>query len=248
MILYPAIDLKEGAVVRLARGAMEAATKYADDPAAQARSFADAGAEWLHVVDLDGAISGKPVNNPAVAAILAAVTIPVQLGGGIRTMERAAGFIEQGAARIVLGTAALKDPDFVRQACREYPGKVAIGLDARNGKVAVEGWAETSDIDVTDLARKFEDAGVAALIHTDIERDGMLSGVNVEATAALARAVRIPVIASGGVASLDDLRALKAAKAGIAGVISGRALYDGRLDLRQALALLREPAVSGARN
>lgn len=244
MILYPAIDLKEGAVVRLARGEMEAATKYADDPAAQAQSFAEAGAEWLHVVDLDGAISGRPVNKPAVAAILTAVKIPVQLGGGIRTMARASGFIEQGASRIVLGTAALKDPDFVREACRAFPGKVAIGLDARNGKVAVEGWAETSDIDVTDLARKFEDAGVAALIHTDIERDGMLSGVNVEATAALARAVRIPVIASGGVASLDDLRALKAARAGIAGVISGRALYDGRLDLRAALALLREPGAT----
>ena len=241
MILYPAIDLKDGAVVRLARGEMEAATKYADDPAAQARRFADAGAEWLHVVDLDGAISGKPVNRSAVAAILAAVTIPVQLGGGIRTMERAGEFIEQGASRIVLGTAALKDPDFVREACRAFPDRVAIGLDARNGKVAVEGWAETSDIDVTDLARKFEDAGVAAVIHTDIERDGMLSGVNVEATASLARAVRIPVIASGGVASLDDLRALKEANAGIAGVISGRALYDGRLDLRAALALLREP-------
>ena len=241
MILYPAIDLKDGAVVRLARGEMEAATKYADDPAAQARRFADAGAEWLHVVDLDGAISGKPVNRSAVAAILAAVTIPVQLGGGIRTMERAGEFIEQGASRIVLGTAALKDPDFVREACRAFPDRVAIGLDARNGKVAVEGWAETSDIEVTDLARKFEDEGVAALIHTDIERDGMLSGVNVEATASLARAVRIPVIASGGVASLDDLRALKEANAGIAGVISGRALYDGRLDLRAALALLREP-------
>lgn len=241
MILYPAIDLKDGAVVRLARGSMEAATKYGDDPAAQARAFAEAGAEWLHVVDLDGAVSGKPVNRPAVAAILAAVKIPVQFGGGIRAMDRAADFIERGAARIVLGTAALKDPDFVREACRAFPGKVAIGLDARNGKVAVEGWAETSDMEVTELARKFEDEGVAALIHTDIDRDGMLSGVNVGATASLARAVKMPVIASGGVASLDDLRALKEAKAGIAGVISGRALYDGRLDLRAALALLREP-------
>lgn len=244
MILYPAIDLKDGAVVRLARGAMAAATKYADDPAAQARTFADAGAEWLHVVDLDGAISGRAVNGAAVEAILAAVDIPVQLGGGIRTMERAAGWLEKGAARIVLGTAALKAPDFVRQACREFAGRIAIGLDARGGKVAVEGWAETSDMDVTDLARRFEGEGVAALIHTDIERDGMLSGVNVAATAALARAVGIPVIASGGVASLEDLRALGKADAGIAGVISGRALYDGRLDLRAALALLREPGAT----
>lgn len=240
MILYPAIDLKDGAVVRLARGAMDAATKYSDDPAAQAASFAAAGAQWLHVVDLDGAISGRAVNAEAVDAILGAVRIPVQLGGGIRTIERAAGWIEKGVARIVLGTAALKDPDFVRQACKAFPGKVAIGLDARNGKVAVEGWAETSDIAVADLARRFEDVGVEAVIHTDIDRDGMLSGVNVEATAALARAVKLPVIASGGVASLDDLRALKQVKAGIAGVISGRALYDGRLDLRAALALLTE--------
>jgi phosphoribosylformimino-5-aminoimidazole carboxamide ribotide isomerase len=241
VILYPAIDLKDGAVVRLARGAMSEATKYADDPAAQARAFAEAGAQWLHVVDLDGAISGRPVNGEAVAAILEAVAIPVQLGGGIRSMERAASWLEQGAARIVLGTAALKAPGFVREACRAFAGRVAIGLDARGGKVAVEGWAETSDLTVIDLARTFEDAGVAALIHTDIERDGMLTGVNVAATAALARSVSVPVIASGGVASLADLRALKLADAGIAGVISGRALYDGRLDLRAALALLAEP-------
>jgi len=240
VILYPAIDLKDGAVVRLARGAMEAATKYADDPAAQARSFAAAGAEWLHVVDLDGAVSGRPVNASAVAAILSAVKIPVQLGGGIRSMERAESWLEQGAARIVLGTAALKAPDFVRAACRAFPGRIAIGLDARAGKVAVEGWAETGDVTVTELAKRFENEGAAALIHTDIERDGMLSGVNVAATAALARAVKVPVIASGGVASLDDLRALMAANAGIAGVISGRALYDGRLGLGEALALLRE--------
>lgn len=238
MILYPAIDLKEGTVVRLKRGDMEAATRYSDDPAAQAREFADAGAEWLHVVDLDGAISGREVNGKAVAAILDAVDIPLQLGGGIRTMDRAARWIEAGIARIVLGTAALKDPVFVREACRKFEDRVAIGLDARAGKVAVEGWAETSDMRVEDLAKSFEDAGVAALIHTDIERDGMLAGVNVEATAALARAVSIPVIASGGVASLDDLRALAKADAPIAGVISGRALYDGRLDLAAALALL----------
>jgi len=240
VILYPAIDLKEGAVVRLKRGEIDAATRYADDPAAQAQSFAAAGAQWLHVVDLDGAISGATVNSAAVAAILAAVSIPVQLGGGIREMDRAARWIEAGAARIVLGTAALKDPDFVRAACRAFPDRVAIGLDGRGGRVAVEGWAETSDMTVSDLAKGFEDAGAAALIHTDIERDGMLAGVNVEATAALARSVRVPVIASGGVASLDDLRALKAADAPIAGVISGRAIYDGRLDLKEALALLAE--------
>ncbi|MEX0808860.1 MAG: 1-(5-phosphoribosyl)-5-[(5-phosphoribosylamino)methylideneamino]imidazole-4-carboxamide isomerase [Dongiaceae bacterium] len=240
MILYPAIDLKEGAVVRLKRGAMDAATLYRDDPAAQARDFADAGAAWLHVVDLDGAISGRAVNGVAVDAILAAVSIPVQLGGGIRDMTRAEAWIARGVARLVLGTAALKDPDFVRAACREFPGKVAIGIDARDGKVAVEGWAETSDMNVADLAKRFEDAGAAALIHTDIERDGMLSGVNVAATAELARATTLPVIASGGVASLDDLRALKAADAPIAGVISGRALYDGRLDLGAALALLKD--------
>jgi phosphoribosylformimino-5-aminoimidazole carboxamide ribotide isomerase len=239
VILYPAIDLKEGAVVRLKRGAMDAATVYRDDPAAQAHDFAAAGAQWLHVVDLDGAISGRAVNGEAVDAILAAVSIPVQLGGGIRDMAQAEAWIARGVARLVLGTAALKDPDFVREACREFPGRIAIGIDARAGKVAVEGWAETSDMTVADLAKRFEDAGAAALIHTDIERDGMLSGVNVAATADLARATRLPVIASGGVASLDDLRALKAADAGIAGVISGRALYDGRLDLGAALALLK---------
>ena len=239
MILYPAIDLKEGAVVRLKRGAMDAATVYRDDPAAQARDFAEAGAEWLHVVDLDGAISGRAVNGEAVDAILAAVTIPVQLGGGIRDMGAADAWFARGVTRVVLGTAALKDPDFVRDACRAYPGQIAIGIDARDGKVAVEGWAETSDIDVAELARRFEDAGAAALIHTDIERDGMLSGVNVAATADLARATRLPVIASGGVASIEDLRALKLADAPIAGVISGRALYDGRLALAAALALLK---------
>ncbi|MEX2296883.1 MAG: 1-(5-phosphoribosyl)-5-[(5-phosphoribosylamino)methylideneamino]imidazole-4-carboxamide isomerase [Dongiaceae bacterium] len=238
MILYPAIDLKEGAVVRLKRGDMDAATVYRDDPAAQARDFANAGAQWLHVVDLDGAISGRAVNGAAVDAILTAVSIPVQLGGGIRDMARAEAWIARGVARLVLGTAALKAPDFVREACREFPGKVAIGIDARDGKVAIEGWAETSDMNVADLAKRFEDEGAAALIHTDIERDGMLSGVNVAATAALARATRLPVIASGGVASLEDLRALKSADAPIAGVISGRALYDGRLDLGAALALL----------
>ncbi|MEX1108571.1 MAG: HisA/HisF-related TIM barrel protein, partial [Dongiaceae bacterium] len=185
-----------------------------------------------------GAISGRAVNGAAVDAILTAVSIPVQLGGGIRDMARAEAWIARGVARLVLGTAALKAPDFVREACREFPGKVAIGIDARDGKVAIEGWAETSDMNVADLAKRFEDEGAAALIHTDIERDGMLSGVNVAATAALARATRLPVIASGGVASLEDLRALKSADAPIAGVISGRALYDGRLDLGAALALL----------
>lgn len=239
MILFPAIDLKDGACVRLAQGDMDRATVYATDPAAQARSFASLGFAWLHVVDLNGAFAGRAVNGAAVDAVLAATDMQVQLGGGIRDMAAIEHWLGGGVARVVLGTAALRDPDLVRAACKRFPGQIAVGIDARGGRVAVEGWAEQSDTDVVDLARQFEDAGVAALIHTDIDRDGVMAGPNVAATAALADAVTTPVIASGGVSSLADLRALKAEEArGIAGVISGRALYDGRLDPKTALALL----------
>ena len=238
LTIYPAIDLKGGQVVRLKRGEMDQATVYAEDPGAQAEVFADAGFGWIHVVDLDGAFAGRPANAEAVRAILAAVPgIPVQLGGGIRDLHTAESWLAEGVARIILGSAAVKNPDFARRACQLFPGRVALGIDARDGMVATEGWAETSDIEATDLARRFEDAGAAAVIYTDIARDGMLSGVNVEATAALARAVRIPVIASGGVASLEDLRLLHGAK-GIEGVIIGRALYDGRMDPTEALELV----------
>jgi phosphoribosylformimino-5-aminoimidazole carboxamide ribotide isomerase len=237
MILYPAIDLKDGQCVRLLRGDMEAATVFGDDPAAQARAFAAAGCRWLHLVDLNGAFAGHPVNEAAVEAILAAVDIPAQLGGGIRDMATIERWLDRGLARVILGTVAVRDPELVRNAARAFPGRVAVGIDARDGRVAVAGWAEETDIDATDLARRFEDAGVAALIYTDIDRDGALQGPNVAATAALARAVRIPVIASGGVSELDDLRALKQTGV-IEGVISGRALYEGRLDLGEALALL----------
>ena len=240
MILYPAIDLKDGQCVRLLRGDMDAATVYNDDPAAQARAFADAGCEWLHVVDLNGAIEGRPANGPAVEAILGAIDIPVQLGGGIRDLDTVAMWLEKGISRVILGTVALREPDVVRDACRKFPGRVAVGIDARGGKVAVEGWVETSEMTVIDLTRQFEDAGVAAVIYTDIDRDGALTGVNVDATAELARTTSIPVIASGGVASLDDLRALISSGAPFEGVISGRALYDGRLDLNEALELLRD--------
>jgi len=240
VILYPAIDLKGGQCVRLLRGEMSAATVYNEDPAAQARSFVAAGCRWLHVVDLDGAFAGKPMNAAAVAAIIAAARVPVQLGGGIRDRATIERWLKQGVTRVVLGTAALRDPDLVKAACRAYPGKVAVGIDARHGRVAVEGWAKSSDMMALDLALAFEDAGVAAIIYTDIERDGALSGVDAEATAALARRLTTPVIASGGVAGLADLAALKAHEtAGIAGVICGRALYDGRLDLGRALALLQ---------
>jgi phosphoribosylformimino-5-aminoimidazole carboxamide ribotide isomerase len=237
MILYPAIDLKDGQCVRLLRGDMEAATVFGDDPAAQARAFAAAGCRWLHLVDLNGAFAGHPVNEAAVEAILAAVDIPAQLGGGIRDMATIERWLDRGLARVILGTVAVRDPELVRNAARAFPGRVAVGIDARGGRVAVAGWAEETDLDATDLARRFEDAGVAALIYTDIDRDGALQGPNVAATAALARAVSIPVIASGGVSALDDLRVL-AATGVIEGVISGRALYEGRLDLREALALL----------
>lgn len=239
MILFPAIDLKDGACVRLLRGEMDKATVFGTDPGAQARTFADAGCAWIHVVDLNGAFAGRPVNAAAVEAILAAVDVPVQLGGGIRDLATVGMWLDKGVRRVILGTVALRDPDLVKEACRLHPGRIAVGIDARGGYVAVEGWAETSSITALDLALKFEDAGVAAIIYTDIERDGALAGPNVEATAALARRIRTPVIASGGVSSLDDLRALKAvADSGIAGVISGRALYDGRIDLREALRVL----------
>ena len=239
MILFPAIDLKDGQCVRLLHGDMDKATVYADDPAAQARAFADAGCDWLHLVDLNGAIEGRPVNAGAVEAILDAIDIPVQLGGGIRDMDNIALWLDKGIKRVILGTLALREPDVVIEACKAFPGRIAVGIDARGGKVAVEGWVETADITVTDLAARFEDAGVAAIIYTDIDRDGALTGVNVEATAALARATSIPVIASGGVASVDDLTALQATGAPLEGVISGRALYDGRLDLAEALKVLK---------
>jgi phosphoribosylformimino-5-aminoimidazole carboxamide ribotide isomerase len=239
MILYPAIDLKDGACVRLVRGEMNAATVFNTDPAAQAGAFAAAGCQWIHVVDLNGAFAGHPVNGQAVVAILAAVDIPVQLGGGIRQMATIERWLGLGVTRIILGTAALRDPVLVKDACARFPGRVAVGIDARGGRVAVDGWAETSDVQAVDLALKFEDAGAAAIIYTDIDRDGRLVGPNVEATAALAERLTTPVIASGGVASLDDLKALKArAASGIAGVICGRALYDGRIGLRAAQAVL----------
>lgn len=238
LTLYPAIDLKEGRCVRLRRGEMADATIYADDPAAQASSFASAGCRWLHVVDLDGAFAGKSINITAVRAILAAVSIPVQLGGGIRDMAAIEAWLEAGIARVILGSAAAKNPALVHDACRAHPGRVAIGIDARDGHVATEGWAETSAMTALELARRFEDAGAAALIYTDIARDGMLQGLNLEQTLELARAVTTPVIASGGVAGMADLDALLPHADTLDGVIVGRALYDGRLSLAEALARL----------
>ena len=238
MILFPAIDLKDGACVRLVRGEMDAATVFNDDPAAQARAFAAAGCRWLHLVDLDGAFAGRAVNGAAVEAILAAVSIPAQLGGGIRDMGGIESWLARGVARVILGTAAVRDPALVREAARAFPDRVAVGIDARGGRVAVAGWAETTDIDALDLARRLEDAGIAAIVYTDIDRDGAMAGPNVAATAALARAVSIPVIASGGVSSLDDLRRLRDCGAPLAGVISGRAIYDGRIDPATAQRLL----------
>ena len=238
MILYPAIDLKDGQCVRLVRGDMAQATVFNTDPAAQARAFAAQGFSWIHVVDLNGAFTGASVNAAAVKAVLRAVQMNIQLGGGIRTLANIESWLGHGIARVVLGTVALRDPDLVRAACRRWPGKIAVGIDARGGRVAVQGWAEATDVAVLDLAKRFEDSGVACIIYTDIDRDGVLEGVNVDSTAALANAVRIPIIASGGVAGIDDIRRLKQAKAQIAGVIAGRAIYDGRLDPKEALALL----------
>ena len=238
MILYPAIDLKDGQCVRLLKGDMGKATVFGDDPAAQALAFQNAGCRWLHLVDLNGAFAGAPVNGAAVEAILAATTVPAQLGGGIRDMATIEAWLAKGLARVILGTVAVENPDLVREAARAFPGKIAIGIDARQGRVATKGWATQTDVMATDLARRFEDAGVAALIYTDIDRDGAMQGPNIPATEALAHAVAIPVIASGGVSSMADLQALKATNV-IAGAISGRALYDGAVDLAAALRALR---------
>lgn len=239
MIFYPAIDLKDGACVRLQRGEMTTATVFNADPAAQARAFAASGCRWIHVVDLNGAFAGRPVNAQAVAAIVAAVDIPVQLGGGIRDFATLARWLDNGVARVVLGTAAVRTPALVGEACRAFPGRIAVGIDARDGEAAIEGWSEGSGLSALELARRFEDDGVAAIVYTDIARDGVMSGPNIAATLALARAVRPAVIASGGVSSMADLRALKDAAGGeIAGVISGRAIYDGRIDPAEAVAML----------
>ncbi len=239
MILYPAIDIKDGVCVRRLRGDMNAATIFNTDPADQGHAFAEAGFEWLHIVDLNGAVEGRPVNADAVAAILGAVEIPAQLGGGIRDIETIERWLDAGVRRIILGTAALSNPDLVMTACKRHPGRIAVGIDARDGRVAVEGWAKTSDVRALDLALKFEDAGVAAIIYTDINRDGAMSGLNVEATVDLAFALTTPVIASGGLSSVSDLLELKSNQdAGIDGVICGRALYDGRIDPAEALRLV----------
>lgn len=241
MILFPAIDLMDGRCVRLTRGEPSAPTVYNDDPAAQARAFEALGFEWLHVVDLDAAFKGTSGNRSAIAAILAAVKIPIQLGGGIRDLRDVALWLERGVTRVILGTAAVNDPDLVKAACRAHPGRVAVGLDAKRGRIATEGWAKLSDLTAVELAQRLEDTGVAALIHTDIEKDGTLTGVNVEGTLALARAVSIPVIASGGIASLADIaRLLEPDCRILEGAVTGRALYDGRLDAAAALALIRD--------
>ncbi|MGN6468991.1 MAG: 1-(5-phosphoribosyl)-5-[(5-phosphoribosylamino)methylideneamino]imidazole-4-carboxamide isomerase [Rhizobiaceae bacterium] len=239
MILFPAIDLKDGKCVRLKLGDMATATVYNEDPAAQARAFEEQGFRWLHVVDLNGAFAGQSVNSAAVGAILKATRNPVQLGGGIRTLPQIEDWLDRGLARVILGTVAVRDPELVREACRLFPGRIAVGIDARGGKVAVEGWAEASELGAIELAQKFEGAGVAAIIYTDIDRDGVLSGINWDATIDLANAVSIPVIASGGLASLDDIRRMTMPDAQkLEGAISGRALYDGRIDPKAALAIL----------
>jgi phosphoribosylformimino-5-aminoimidazole carboxamide ribotide isomerase len=243
MILYPAIDLKEGRCVRLRQGDMNAATVFNDDPAAQAAAFERQGFSWLHVVDLDGAFAGRPMNAEAVRAILGRVMLPVQLGGGIRDLATVEAWVEEGVSRVIIGTAAVRDPAFVREAARLFPGQVAVGVDARDGFVAVEGWAEASSLSALEIGRRFEDAGVCALVYTDIARDGMLQGLNIEATRALAEALAIPVIASGGLASRADVEALLApGNRVIAGAIAGRALYDGRLDPAEALRLIAAAA------
>lgn len=239
MILYPAIDLKDGQCVRLLKGEMTQATVFNDNPAAQARAFVAQGAEWLHLVDLNGAFAGTPVNAAAVEEILDGVDVPCQLGGGIRDMATIEAWLQRGLSRVILGTVAVEDPDLVRKAAAAFPGQVAVGIDARNGRVATKGWAEETDVEVTALARQFEDAGVAAIIYTDINRDGAMQGPNVAATADLARAVHIPVIASGGVSHVQDLIALRDCGAALDGAISGRALYDGKLDLAEAIAVLK---------
>ena len=240
MILFPAIDLKNGECVRLLRGDMTKATVFNADPAAQVRIFAEQGFDYLHVVDLDGAFAGRPVNAEAVKRILSGLTMKTQLGGGVRDMKTVRGWLESGVTRVIIGTAAVSDPDFVREAARVYPGRIAVGVDARDGRVAVEGWAKSSDVSALDLGRRFEDAGVAAIIYTDIARDGALAGLNIAGTVALADALSIPVIASGGLASIDDIKRLTEPDcARIGGAIAGRALYDGRLDPREALAWLR---------
>ncbi len=244
MILFPAIDLKDGACVRLQQGDMARATIFNRDPAEQARLFEQQGFEYLHLVDLDGAFAGKPMNARAVERVLETVGIPVQLGGGIRDTATVEAWLEKGVTRVIIGTAAVRDPPFVKQAARDYPGRVAVGLDARDGTVAVEGWAQSAEIPALDIARRFEDAGVAAVVYTDIARDGMLQGLNLDATIALAEAISIPVIASGGLASLDDVKALLDPRAKkLEGAIAGRALYDGRLDAAAALALIRAAKV-----
>ena len=239
MILFPAIDLKDGQCVRLRQGEMEQATVFNTDPAAQARAFEEAGFEWLHIVDLNGAFAGRPVNEKAVEAIFNAVHISIQLGGGIRDLDTIVTWLEKGVDRVILGTAAVRNPNLVKEAARDFPGCIAVGIDARDGKVAIEGWAETSEMSALDLARRFEDAGVAAIVHTDISRDGVFGGLNLDASAELAEAVTIPVIASGGLAGIEDIkRLLEPRYAKLEGAIAGRALYDGRLDAREALALV----------
>lgn len=239
MILFPAIDLKDGQCVRLIKGDMDQATVFNDNPAAQAAAFEALGFRYLHLVDLNGAFAGEPVNGPAVEAILDAITIPAQLGGGIRDVATIEAWLSRGIARVILGTAAVRDPELVREACRLFPGRIAVGIDARGGRVAVEGWAETSDLTVAEMAARFEDAGVAAIIFTDIDRDGILEGLNLDATIELARSTSIPVIASGGLSSIADIELLlKPEHAVLEGAISGRALYDGSLDAAQALALI----------
>jgi phosphoribosylformimino-5-aminoimidazole carboxamide ribotide isomerase len=240
VILFPAIDLKNGQCVRLEQGDMARATVFNLDPAAQARTFETQGFEYLHVVDLDGAFAGKPMNAQAVEAMLKTVTMPVQLGGGIRDLATVEAWLGKGISRVIIGTAAVRDPALVKEAAKKFPGKVAVGLDARDGKVAVEGWAETSTVTALEIARQFEDAGVAAIIFTDIARDGLLKGLNLDATIALADAISIPIIASGGLASIDDVKALLTPRAKkLEGAISGRALYDGRIDPTEALTLIR---------